>query len=156
MGTTPPKFVENVLQFWLASGVSHPAGVSEQDLDAFERRNELSLPLDMRAFYLAADGLPDGDDRNICICTLSELARLPEIGSMLPFADVNQYAWQYAVELNGAAPYKKGAVYALSSDAVEIASSLAAFFDLYINDDARLYPIYWDQRGGDGRGTGST
>lgn len=151
MGTTPPTFVENVLKYWIASGIPYPDGVSEQDLDAFERRSGLSLPPDMGAFYRAANGLPDGDDRNICIATLSELRRMPELESMLPFADVEQYAWHYAIELDGAAPYKKGAVYAVANDAVEIASSLAVFFDLYISNDERLYPIYWHQRGGDGR-----
>ena len=144
------------MQYWRARGVSYDdGGVSEQDLETFERRSGLSLPPDMREFYLAIDGLPDGDDRNISIWTLSELRRMPEIDSMLSFADVNHYAWEYAIELDGAAPYKKGAVYAVANDPVEIASSLANFFDLYISDDERLYPIYWDKKGADGRGTGS-
>jgi hypothetical protein len=82
----------------------------------------------MRDFYRAANGLEDGDDRNFDFCALSELHRAPRVRSMLLFADVNQYTWDYGIEVDGATPYKKGAVYAVSNDPVEIAPSLSAFY----------------------------
>src|SRR6516164_6231150 len=63
-------------------GLEPPPGVSEADLDAFERRHGVRLPADMRSYFRILNGTgstyADGDDFLLCFWALEKLEPVPD------------------------------------------------------------------------------
>jgi|ERR1051325_4896033 cell wall assembly regulator SMI1 len=73
-----PSYKESVLQlirYWRSQGVQINLGATEQELDAFENRFDLSLPVDFRFFYSVVNGMP-GLDMDEYLFSLWPLQRI--------------------------------------------------------------------------------
>ena len=142
------EFVDRILRFWRGRGIPHLEGVTPATLEAFERERNIWLPDEMKAFYLATNGLrvpgtSETDDRYYDFWPISELNLTPS--AELEFADVQQSAWTFSIELKEAGAEPKGTVYVSLPAPIPIAPSFGSFIDLYIADDERLYPSSWYQ-----------
>ncbi|HEY3838826.1 MAG TPA: SMI1/KNR4 family protein [Bryobacteraceae bacterium] len=113
---------QSVRERWQAAGVTARPGAAAADINAFERRNGVCLPADVRAFYAEADGMPSGtwDEELLSFWPLAEVgsvpallagcrgipdyggieASLPEAGSYFVFADHSIWIHVYAVRLS--------------------------------------------------------
>jgi hypothetical protein len=149
MATTDFGFVHRLLEYWDACGIPRLSGVTRAELDLFECNNGVSLPNELREFYLATNGLrvPGSqgvDDRLFDFWPLRDLCRVAHAPSKFFFADVQQAAWEFAIEVEGDAD-PKGAVYILMAPPVKVAPSFASFIDLYMANDESLYAWSWYQ-----------
>lgn len=100
---------------WLAQGIEINPGVSKEKLTAFESRYRVSLPADLRDYFLTVDGMADGftDNALIRFWSLSEVKPIPEEApsfsdpsyvedaeSLFVFADYSIWCHAYAIRLS--------------------------------------------------------
>ncbi len=141
-------FIERVLEHWRARRVPYLPGVAKEQLQTFEREKNLRLPVELRAFYLATNGVRvpgtmEVDDKNYDFWPLEKLQVVEGEPSKLYFADFQQSTWTFAIELEGNETANPGAVYVADARFIPIADSFAEFMNLYIADDPLIYPITW-------------
>lgn len=143
-------FIDRVLTHWDEHHVPYLPGVSEAKIHSFEKCNKVTLPDDMRAFYLTTNGVrvpgsPEVDHNNYDFYPVDELRRVELRPSMLYFADYLQYMWSFAIELEGT---QRGAVFVApgGEDVIKLASTFGEFMELYVVDDQSLYPKSWGKK----------
>ncbi len=130
---------QRLIDHWLAGGVGVRAGADAAVVADFERKHGVRLPDDVRAYFVAANGMAEmGGD-------LVRFWQLEEVESVLPpgggpkllvFADYCIDCWHYAVGVgdNGA---DIGAVYTViqRTPPWEMAApSFRQFFELYLGN----------------------
>lgn len=146
-------FLVRLLRYWQSRGVPHLPGVTDSDILAFEERNEINLPAEVRAFYSKTNGTEvpgtEGtDDKQFDFWPLEDVHFVEGETSMMYFADVLQYSVQFAFEVIGNNDAGNGSVFAVSGGLIKVASSFAQFIDMYITDHETLYPRdSWKKRG---------
>ncbi len=145
---------KKLLEYWSRSELVLGSPVSPHDLDSFEENYSVRLPTDVRDCYLAANGFvpPRDQDANgfsfwplekVRLVSEFEGARWStgETRNCFLFADYLSLSWGYAVQLSGEAGKTKIGVVGTTSGRIKwIADSFSEFVDLYIGDDACLYP----------------
>jgi SMI1/KNR4 family protein SUKH-1 len=100
---------------WLSQGLEVNPGVSEEKLSQFESRYHVSLPADLRDYFLTVDGMAEGisDDALISFWSLNKVKPIPEEApayaarsyieeaeSLFVFADYSIWAHAYAIRLS--------------------------------------------------------
>ena len=70
----------NLKNHWLSQGLEINSGVSREELAAFESRYQVSLPSDLRDYFLTVNGMAEGvsDDALIRFWSLNEVKPIPE------------------------------------------------------------------------------
>lgn len=100
---------------WLSQGIEVNPGVSKEELTAFESKYQVSLPADLRDYFLTVDGMAQGvtDDALIRFWSLNEVKPVPEEApdysdpsyiedaeSLFLFADYCIWSHAYAIRLS--------------------------------------------------------
>lgn len=100
---------------WLSQGIEVNPGVSREELRAFESRYQVSLPSELRDYFLTVNGMADGfsDDALIRFWSLSEVKPIPEEApdysdpsyiegaeTLFLFADYCIWSHAYAIRLS--------------------------------------------------------
>ena len=100
---------------WLSQGIEVNPGVSMEELSAFESKYQVSLPADLRDYFLTVDGMAQGvtDNALIRFWSLSEVQPIPEEApaysepsyveeaeSLFLFADYCIWSHAYAIRLS--------------------------------------------------------
>jgi SMI1 / KNR4 family (SUKH-1) len=138
---------ERLIKWW---DEERPSGASEHDLDELERRYDLRLPDDFRAYLKAA--MPQGnswDPEGTNWCQLSEIKSVREVcefdrvtlendDKQLIFADFLVWCYAWAVDCSDGPNRGKVAVVGLGADHY-VADSFNEFVDRYMRDDHDLH-----------------
>jgi hypothetical protein len=100
---------------WLSRGIEINLGVSKEELTAFELKYQVSLPSDLRDYFLTVNGMADGvtDEALIRFWSLNEVRPIPEEApvysdpsyiqeaqSLFFFADYCIWSHAYAIRLS--------------------------------------------------------
>lgn len=100
---------------WLSQGIEVNPGVSKEELSAFESKYQVSLPADLRDYFLTVDGMAQGvtDNALIRFWSLDEVRPIPEEApdysdpsyieeaeSLFLFADYCIWSHAYAIRLS--------------------------------------------------------
>ena len=143
-----------VAQRWRDQRVEPGPPASIKDVAEFEARYQVSLPVDMRAYFMTLNGSADGsngpmDDLLIAFWHLSEVrplsdefpAKLPDSHDYFGFADHSIFVHVYAVRITRD-EHNPGPVFVLYDDVlVPIARSFRTFLEGYVtNDQEMLFP----------------
>ncbi len=101
--------------YWLSNGIEINPGVSNEELTAFESNYQVSLPSDLRDYFLTVNGMAEGvrDDALIRFWSLNEVKPIPETApaysdpsyieeaqSLFLFADYCIWSHAYAIRLS--------------------------------------------------------
>ena len=140
--------IEAVIAYWTAHDVPYLPGVDENDVTAFETKYDVTLPQDVREFYLITDGthvpLCNGCDHDMYeFYRLSEIAPDAEFPWAMNFADFQMLSWWFAIDLTGGGGRGPGAVYfmgAIGGRPLIVAHTFTEFLNLYVTTDERLWP----------------
>jgi len=144
--------VRKLLHHWSRAGATVLPAATDAEITAFEKKNDVSLPFDLRSYYQAANGfgLPGDQDTNgFSFWPLSRVSPLAtfEGGSWahgVPgfiFADYLSLSWGYAfVPDVGNTSARYCLVGTADGEPIWIAEDFASFVELYLRDDRRLYP----------------
>ena len=138
-------FVERVIDRWHRNGVQLRPGVRPDELQAFEQRNQIVLPEDMRALYLRVDGMnpTDWDDRQVRFWPLADIRRASEeleaplnyqgrVFDCFVFADVLIWSFAYGIELS-ASKTAPAAIYNVGGEeVVKVADTWSEFIQFYL------------------------
>jgi hypothetical protein len=150
---------EKLVTHWRADGLFIRPGASEAHIRAFEKKYQVVMPPDLRAYFLCVDGmtmvLSDGEDKEgFCFWPLSrvksateELVRLEGLPpyndqamrDYFVFADYLQWSWAYAIYLLSGASPQNPVVLIGKEHPIKIADSFTSFVDLYLIDSPKLY-----------------
>ena len=141
---------------WMSHGVEFNDGVSENALAAFEHKFGVALPLDMREFFLTANGLPEEvtDDEMIRFWMLEEVKPLPSGApeftttdyidhpeSVFLFADYSLWAHAYAIRLFST-EVNRNEVFLIGGDyPILLFRSFSELLDSYLTDKSLLFPL---------------
>jgi hypothetical protein len=143
----PHLAVRLVLKHWDNARLPYLPGNSAAALESVETTLGVALPLDFREFYAATNGtgVPGRsgcDDIGWAFHALEDLAPWPDDPCIFEFADWMTQVFAVGIVLTkGEMPYALGGVYGLGFGApYRIAESFSEFLDLYVCDDASLYP----------------
>lgn len=100
---------------WLSQGIEINPGVSTEELSAFESKYQVSLPADMRDYFLTVNGMAEGvfDNALFRFWSLNEVKPIPEEApdysdpsyiedaeSLFVFADFCIWSHAYAIRLS--------------------------------------------------------
>jgi hypothetical protein len=71
---------DKVRAYWLEKGVKPRPGLSTEQIQVFEARNQIHLPPDLSAWYTTTDGMDDGesDPDMFCFLPLKAVKPIPE------------------------------------------------------------------------------
>ena len=151
---------EKLIQHWLSQGLAITKGNTQEQIEEFEQRYNVSVPPDMRDYLLRVDGM----DMNSLtsyqdkagfsfwprkrIKTAAEEAHDHTTGywsfrdqnSLFLFADYLDWSWAYAIRLLKS-PSAETPVFIIGKreSPIEIAKSFSEFVDLYVVDSPILY-----------------
>jgi hypothetical protein len=140
---------------WSQQGHSHGPPVTLAQLDEFERRYGVKLPLDMRAYFTALNGSELGSDgpmdsQLISFWHLSEIRPLtderpaalsPPGKSCFVFADYSIGVHDYVIGLAADARTPSSVMVAYDDVVIEVAASFTTFLQRYLEgDSAVLFP----------------
>ena len=138
---------------WLSQGIEINPGVSKRDLTVFESRYQVSLPADLRDYFLTVDGMADGatDDAQIRFWPLNEVKPIPEgapgysdpsyiqeAESLFLFADYCIWAHAYAIRLSTNSESPNPIIIIGDEKPTEIFDSFSALVSNYLSDPDRL------------------
>jgi hypothetical protein len=141
--------VDTLREYWVRRGLTPAPGVDAAELAAFEARYRLELPADVRAYFLAINGVAGGRDGAwdadmIAFWPLADVQPLsdlvpespvPSAARYVVFADWSIDAYFYAVRLP-ARPDESAPVCIVADTHVEpVAASFREFFTRYIAGD---------------------
>jgi hypothetical protein len=149
--------VSQLFARWRGQGLSIRPPCTLAAIVAFEKREQLILPEDLRAYWLAGDGMSETlgqskDNEGFSFWPLHRLSRAdkelahrsphtpvpPNAVDYYVFADYLDWCWAYAVKLRSDGV---GTVVIVGAKAVNVvAPSFAEFIQLYLSDDRALYP----------------
>lgn len=135
---------------------SSDAGVGEEAISAFESRNSIQMPAELRLYFEHVNGMSmkgghDVDDNGFSFLPLSLVESVASFSSKMGwkigsgishdaafvFVDYLQWSCAYAFETM---PQNSGAIYLLGYETPKlVASSMSEFAAMYLSDDPLLY-----------------
>jgi len=139
---------------WLSQGIEVNPGVSKEELTAFELMYQVSLPADMRDYFLTADGMAQGvsDEALIRFWSLDEIKPIPEEApdfsdpsyiedaqSLFLFADYSIWCHAYAVRLSSSGVSNPIVVIGGESP-IRMFGSFSELVKNYLTDADLLFP----------------
>ena len=151
-------FISNVQRLrnhWISHNVECNSGVSEDSLVAFEDRYGVTLPTDLRDYFLTVNGMLDGvtDQDLIRFWTLEEVTPLPSGApeyasqeyvdnpeSLFLFADYSLWAHAYAIRLVSSPPNKNEILIIGGDYPIRLFQSFSDLLDSYLTDKALMFP----------------
>ncbi len=133
---------------WERQGGGARAGVTEVELEAFERKHGLELPEDVADYFRTVDGMSEdeSDQLGIRFWSLDELRpvveELPSVDAgafkdYFVFADYSMWAHGYAVRLGQPGD---DVIIVGGENPVAVAPSFREFLQLYLTQPERLFP----------------
>ncbi len=133
--------MQDLLSAWGTLDLQHGPTLSDRDLQEFERRFHLHLPLAFRRYLMTVNGMSSGwDDSLIHFWTLDEIAEhLSEPGvtepfPFVPFADYSIDCWVWALPL-GPAGEVADSVSTFGPPLAPFADSFAQFVSSYLSGE---------------------
>ena len=145
---------ESLKRHWTLHRVEINAGVSEEELNAFEVKHRVVLPHDMRSYFSCVNGMPLDvvDEALIRFWTLNEMKPLTEGApaysdpryiqrpkSIFLFADYSIWAHAYAIRLESI-PLQANEVCIIGGDRPStIAHSFSELVDRYLTNKELLH-----------------
>lgn len=152
---TRSKPWDRILKSWKRSRIALRPGASTADIEAFQRRQGVVLPMDVRDYLLTVDGFDEGecDDELFRFWPLAEIVPVheflaPHNGLVYPdqwaypdcfvFADHSLDAWNYAVKLT-TDPEQPAPVYCINCNDGQVAPSFLEFMERYARDPESIY-----------------
>ena len=141
---TIDRTLDRLFAAWRAQHLAVGEPNAPEQLALFEKRHRVTFPDDFRRYLLRCNGMtpgyPGDVDRNGFSFLPLESNRLSHFGRNAmeyAFCDYLQSSWVYAISL---APSRPHDVTIVCPDVRVIAASFGEFLELYLADDARLYP----------------
>jgi hypothetical protein len=150
-----PDIISRLLTHWADAGAQPAGGVTEEEIEAFQRTHNIRMPNDLRSYFLKVNGMrPDWHcDQDANGFTFWPLARLLCLGTVsypasggdsegpkfFVFADYLTSCWQYAIALSNG-EREDNSVLLINSPNKIVASSFTEFVDLCVVDSPQLYP----------------
>jgi hypothetical protein len=138
---------------WLSRGLEVNPGVSKEKLSQFESRYQVSLPADLRDYFLTVDGMAEGvtDDALIRFWSLNEVKPIPaeapefarpsyirEAESLFVFADYSIWAHAYAIRLSSSTENANPIVVIGGEKPIKVFDSFSDLVSSYLIDPDRL------------------
>ena len=136
---------------WYEAGAAsvgpRPSNATESEIADFEKTNAVTLPLDLREYFLRFNGTGDDTDAKLfCFWPIHKLCSLQsnyrgigEAESYFIFADFMVESWYYAIYLGDNPSLRHRVILPDFPSHPEIAPDFSAFLELYLNDDPKLY-----------------
>ena len=139
---------------WASKGIQMAPPCSLAEIAEFERLHKVEMPAQLRAFYLAANGMPqtfeDEYDKNgFRLWPLERVTPLrdflaanrwpdvPAAVGFFAFADYLHLSWAYAIRLT---PHRSNCVVIIGKETVELVSdSYDGFLNAYLSESRRMY-----------------
>lgn len=149
------RVADKLSQHWAAQ-LAVSRGATSESVEQFEATHHVTLPAEMRDYFLELDGMGshwpnDQDAKGFSFWPLAlvrpaaeELSKMgmespPELDRHFAFADYLGLSWAYAIRLTDD-PLSGNRVMLIGKDSpVQVASSFGEFVDLYLQDSPRLY-----------------
>lgn len=133
---------------WQRHGAAPRPGVTDAELEAFERKQRVELPEDVADYFRAVDGMneDESDELGIRFWTLDELRPVVEelptadgdaFKDYFVFADYSMWAHGYAVRLDQTAT---DVIIVGGENPIAVAPSFREFLQLYLTQRDRLFP----------------
>jgi hypothetical protein len=139
---------------WMSHGLKTNPGVSSEDLAAFESKYQVSMPTDLREYFLTVNGMSEGtrDDALIRFWALNEVKPIPEgapdysdiedAESLFLFADYCIWSHAYAIRLSSNRETSNGVFVVGDENPVQIFESFSELVREYLlNPDHLLTNI---------------
>lgn len=146
--------IKALTSYWASRGIQMAPPCSLAEIVEFERRHQVDMPPQLRAFYLAANGMPqtfeDEYDKNGF--SLWPLERVTPLGDFVAtnrwpdvptavgffvFADYLHLSWAYAIRLT---PHRSNRVVIIGKEALELVSdSYDGFLNAYMSESRQMY-----------------
>ena len=146
--------VQRLKNHWLSHHVKVNSGVSEATLAAFEKKFSVSLPSDLRDYFLTMDGMPEEetDKEMIRFWRLEEVKALPTGApnyasadyvdnpeSLFLFADYSLWAHAYAIRLLPT-PSNRNEIFIIGGDyPIPLFNSFSELVDGYLTDKGLMF-----------------
>ena len=146
---------ETLKKHWLSRDVPINPGVSEATLHDFESKYGVSLPADLRDYFLCVNGMPAGrtDEALIRFWMLDEAKPLPEgapayanptyiqnPSSFFLFADFCIWSHAYAIRLSAVPSQSNTVIVVGDTSPVLLFDSFAELVDSYLTNKELLLP----------------
>lgn len=140
---------ESLRRHWASTNVDINVGVPEVGITSFEKEYSVSLPEDVRDYYLCVNGMPPDvvDDEFIRFWMLEEVRPIPQSApeyskpqyvqgsdSLFLFADYSIWAHAYAIRLTKTSTGLNEIFIIGHTSPVLIANSFAEFVDIYLTN----------------------
>lgn len=139
---------------WASNGIQMAPGCSLDRIAEFERRYQVAMPAQLRAFYLSANGMSqtfdDEYDKNgfsfwplerviplADFLATNKWPELPAAVGFFAFADYLHLSWAYAIRLT---PGHSNCVVIIGKEPLELVSdSFEGFLNAYVTDSHQMY-----------------
>lgn len=140
-------------EHWLSEGLDLNPGVSNEDLNAFESKYQVSLPGDLRDYFLAVNGMAQGvtDNALIRFWPLNEVKPIPEEApdyddpsyiqdpqSLFFFADYSIWSHAYAIRLSSSSEASNPVIVIGDESPTQMFDSFSELVSSYLNDPDSL------------------
>ena len=152
---------ERIRVHWQSTGLALPTGNTEAGIRDFESRYAVSLPRDVRDYFLGVNGMdthwPNSQDKEgYSFWPLERVKTVPEEAanhlhsdewsrfsgaeSLFVFADYLDWSWAYAIMLSrNTLSGNSVFIIGKNEDPIEVSDSFCGFVDLYLIDSPILY-----------------
>ncbi|MDA1055868.1 MAG: SMI1/KNR4 family protein [Planctomycetota bacterium] len=152
-------FIERLTLAWTEEGVERREGASRATVAEFENRHGITLPDDVRRFYMEFNGTIGTDEELNAFWSLDEIDSVPkklsdfrgvpdyggiemnlaDAENYFVFADHSIWVHVFAMQLRGQPPVNAPVLWIANGRTFDrIAESFAQFWELYLADPNRL------------------
>ena len=148
-----------LIESWRSQNLPIREACEEADIKTFETRYKITLPPDMREYFLNVNGMTPyspgyQDEEGFSFWPLERMRaiaedneasdrsylRLPEKDSFFLFCDHMDWSWAYALKTLPGSSVAEGIYLVCCRNPVKIADSFSDFVGLYLERSDRLYP----------------
>ena len=145
-----------IVDRWRSSNIAIRPGVSPDDIDAFQNKYGVVLPVDVRKYFMTSDGIGDDmDDDNFRFWPLSEVKPVHEeladtehgiypdrfaYPNCFVFADYCIWCWAYAVKLTDD-PTQPAPVFGVTASETPGQQIAPSFREFMVNYAADPYTV---------------
>ncbi|MCI0390344.1 MAG: SMI1/KNR4 family protein [Acidobacteria bacterium] len=150
---------QQLIESWRAQNLPIQTACREDDVKSFETRYEISLPQDIREYFLNVNGMtPYGpgyqDEEGFSFWSLETMRTLMEENEELDrhylrltgensfflFCDYMDWRYAYAVKILPGSSVAEGIYFVCCRNPIKIADSFSDFVRLYLEQSDQLYP----------------
>ena len=153
--------IEQLRANWSATGISIRPGASIEQIKAFEAHYDVRLPVDLREYFVAIDGMNEGETDNdlLSFHSLDAIKRIPEelahFGGVPDYRDILQtlpdaHAWfvigdwsincaVIAIRLTGSASETPVVWIADGTTYWNVGQSFSEFLETYLANPQQLF-----------------